>query len=541
MADIPGADRRELRALAGRDRRRCPRAADDRPACDRRLRSGGARGCWRCCQNGLAPVLTHRAQRSLGARRPGRRPATADGSEPRRPRRHRAARAGRAPGDGRWPGDPWLVSGWREGPDEAQGKGSRDQRRERHDKAHDGRTGARTGAPRHPDPRRPPHPLRLDASPRVPPAGGRGDERLLLQPAWVGGLWTRIQRGEHPRLGSRADARCARRCRLARRRRPRRPGSPRRHRRLVRWLSDDLDRRPRRPVRRRDDLSLGQRHGHPDADWRHQQRLLGVVRVPNDAVGRPGVLPRDLADHLRRPDPDATAHPAQRERHPDDGRPGRGAVHRSPLEEAAGSAPACPRGDPRADPLRDAIPAGREPRGRSGLVPSLPGRRQTRVATGAEDPRRPLTGRYWACRNHDPARANLRRPITKPKPAAKPSKAIGAASVGGSAAGTVSVAGGAPDPEPDPAAETTTVAVIAEWILQWYVNVPAAASVTDFDDPAPIVPVSNAPLSAVAVWLTESLFVHVMVSPTLTVIVPGEKANPAMSTACPAATATEPR
>ena len=43
-----------------------------------------------------------------------------------------------------------------------------------------------------------------------------------------------------------------------------------------------------------------QRHADALPDRRHQQRLLGAVRVRGDAVGRPGVLPRDLADHLRR-------------------------------------------------------------------------------------------------------------------------------------------------------------------------------------------------------------------------------------------------
>ena len=48
-------------------------------------------------------------------------------------------------------------------------------------------------------------------------------------------------------------------------------------------------------------------------------------------------------------------------RHPDDGRPGRGAVHGPAVEAAAGPADARPGGDPRADPLRDAVPPGGEP------------------------------------------------------------------------------------------------------------------------------------------------------------------------------------
>ena len=43
-----------------------------------------------------------------------------------------------------------------------------------------------------------------------------------------------------------------------------------------------------------------QRHDDAVPDRRHQRRRLGAARVRRDAVGRPGVLPRDLADHLRR-------------------------------------------------------------------------------------------------------------------------------------------------------------------------------------------------------------------------------------------------
>ena len=46
----------------------------------------------------------------------------------------------------------------------------------------------------------------------------------------------------------------------------------------------------------------------------------------------PGVLPGDLAAHVRPGHPDAAAHPAQRARPPHDDRPGRGAVHGAALE-----------------------------------------------------------------------------------------------------------------------------------------------------------------------------------------------------------------
>ena len=113
----------------------------------------------------------------------------------------------------------------------------------------------------------------------------------------------------------------------------------------------------------------------PVHDRRHRRRRLGPPRVRDHAVGGPGLLPGDLADRLRRPDPDAAAHPALGARHPDDDRPGRGAVHGPALAAPAGAALARARGDPRADPLGDALPAGREPARRRGLVPPFPGRR----------------------------------------------------------------------------------------------------------------------------------------------------------------------
>ena len=48
-----------------------------------------------------------------------------------------------------------------------------------------------------------------------------------------------------------------------------------RHRRLVRRLPDELDRRPRRPVPGRDDLPVGQRHGRAVHDRRHLAAATG--------------------------------------------------------------------------------------------------------------------------------------------------------------------------------------------------------------------------------------------------------------------------
>ena len=74
-------------------------------------------------------------------------------------------------------------------------------------------------------------------------AGSR-DRRLLLQPARLGGLRRSVQRRQPPRLGTGSDARRPGRRRRARGRRPGRPGATRRHRRVVRRLPHELDRRP---------------------------------------------------------------------------------------------------------------------------------------------------------------------------------------------------------------------------------------------------------------------------------------------------------
>ena len=75
------------------------------------------------------------------------------------------------------------------------------------------------------------------------------------------------------------------------------------------------------------------------------------------------------------------------------------------------------------------------------------------------------------------------------------------------------------------------VPVIDEWILQWYGNDPAVENVAVPVPLAPIVPVSNDPSSAVAVCAVASEFVHVTVSPTVTVTSGGANANPAIATA----------
>ncbi len=129
-------------------------------------------------------------------------------------------------------------------------------------------------------------------------------------------------------------------------------------------------------------------------------------RVRCDAMGRSRVLPRDLADHLRVGDPDTAADPALGAGPAHDDRTGRGAVHRPSITPPAGPAAAGAGGDPRADAFRHAIPASREPAGRGGLVPPLPGRWQAWHAAAPQGSRRtlarwtsPLTGRIMAA--HD--------------------------------------------------------------------------------------------------------------------------------------------
>ena len=103
----------------------------------------------------------------------------------------------------------------------------------------------RPAAARRPDPRRAAHALRLVAVVGVPAPRRRRDERLLLQPARLRGLRRGVQRRQPPRLGTRPESRRPGRCRCPRGRRPGGPGTARSHRRLLRRLPHQLDRRPR--------------------------------------------------------------------------------------------------------------------------------------------------------------------------------------------------------------------------------------------------------------------------------------------------------
>ena len=55
--------------------------------------------------------------------------------------------------------------------------------------------------------------------------------------------------------------------------------------------------------------------------------------------------------------------------------------------------------------------------------------------------------------------------------------------------------------------------------MQWYGNVPAVVNVVVFVLPAAMFPLSQTPVSLVLVWAMPSLFFHVTVEPTVTVIV----------------------
>ena len=111
------------------------------------------------------------------------------------------------------------------------------------------------------------------------------------------------------------------------------------------------------------------------------------------------ISPLTYADRIRTP----LLIQHSRAGHPDDDRPGRGAVHGPALAAPAGPAAARPRGDPRADPVRDAVPAGREPARSSRLVPPLPGRR---ASAGCRRSRRSAAGARRAARRRGSRRAN---------------------------------------------------------------------------------------------------------------------------------------
>ena len=72
---------------------------------------------------------------------------------------------------------------------------------------------------------------------------------------------------------------------------------------------------------------------------------------------------------------------------------------------------------------------------------------------------------------------------------------------------------------------TTMVPFIDGWIEQWYAYVPASGNgMVLLVAPAAIWPVSNAPVSDVAVWASGSAFCHVMLSPVPMIVFTG--ANP---------------
>ena len=250
LARLHRPDRRRLRAVADRRRRRPARTADRTAATTSRAGTGSRTGpaasrvrrivylrstptappdLWLLeVQGGSSPSKPRRLTRfnaevldELGVHQPVERHVTVDGRD---------------------------IQGWL------------DPRRRR------------PAAARRPDPRRPAHALRLVAVVGVPaPRGGR-DQRLLLQPARFRGLRRGVQRRQPPRLGTRSEPRRPGRRRCPRGRRPGRPRAPWSHRWLVRRLPDQLDRRPRSALPRGDDLSFGQRHGRPVHDRRHRRR-----------------------------------------------------------------------------------------------------------------------------------------------------------------------------------------------------------------------------------------------------------------------------
>ena len=81
------------------------------------------------------------------------------------------------------------------------------------------------------------------------------------------------------------------------------------------------------------------------------------------------------------------------------------------------------------------------------------------------------------------------------------------------------------------AATTVTVPVIEEWMLQWYVKVPAASNAWLNVAPGARLPLSKEPSSAVTVWAVLSWFVQVTVEPTGTLIEAGPNAKLLMVTA----------
>ena len=78
---------------------------------------------------------------------------------------------------------------------------------------------------------------------------------------------------------------------------------------------------------------------------------------------------------------------------------------------------------------------------------------------------------------------------------------------------------------------TTMVPFIDGWIEQWYAYVPASANgMVLLVVPAAIWPVSNAPVSDVAVWASGPTFCHVMLSPVPMIVFTGANAKFRMAT-----------
>lgn len=94
--------------------------------------------------------------------------------------------------------------------------------------------------------------------------------------------------------------------------------------------------------------------------------------------------------------------------------------------------------------------------------------------------------------------------------------------VGGAVGAVGTGVGGAP--------WTVIVPVIVGWIEQWYAYVPALANGTVLLAPAPIGPVSNAPVSDVAVWANPSAFCQVMRSPGAMLVFTGTNVKFRMTT-----------
>ena len=101
--------------------------------------------------------------------------------------------------------------------------------------------------------------------------------------------------------------------------------------------------------------------------------------------------------------------------------------------------------------------------------------------------------------------------------------------VGGTVGGGVGVGGGG-GAVVGAGPSTVTVPCMNEWNVQWYGYVPAALKVMVLPPRLGIVPVSNTPLSEVAVCSSGSLLLHVTLSRTLIVTFCGTKVKFWMTT-----------